>query len=232
MRLLLSALLAAAFTGFGFGAPSVGQQPVFRTMVDLVRIDALVTVGGKPVAGLGPTDFEVIDNGVVQVVQIAEANGRLNVILALDASGSVKGKQFSALLDSVRALLNEVRAGEQVALLTFNADVALRSPVAADVAPVRRVLEWIQPAGTTSMNDAVFSALSLAHADARSLLLLFSDGEDNSSWLSGSQVIESARRATLSSARSSWASLVGGTSASWRRWPTDCSATVTQTSEC
>jgi VWFA-related protein len=197
MRPLRSALLAAAFTGFAFGAPDVEQQPVFRTMVDLVRIDALVTVGGKPVAGLGPADFEVVDNGVLQVVQIAEANGRLNVILALDVSGSVTGGRFSALLDGVRALLSEVRAGEQVALLTFNAGVALRSPLATDVAPVRRVLQWIQPDGTTSMNDAVFSALSLAPADARSLLLLFSDGVDNSSWLSGSQVIESARRADI-----------------------------------
>jgi VWFA-related protein len=47
------------------------------------------------------------------------------------------------------------------------------------------------------MHDAVFAGLSFGSPEVRSLLLLFTDGQDNASWLSASQVIESARRADV-----------------------------------
>ena len=197
MRPVRVSLLVACFVSVGVHAAGVAQQPVFKVAVDLVRIDALVTIGGKPVAGLGPADFEVIDNGVVQVVDMAGPDRRLDVILAVDVSGSVEGARFNALRDSVRALLDQLRPGERVALLTFDADVALRSPMTERFAAAGRTLDGIQPTGNTSMNDAVFAALTLARNDVRSLLLLFSDGADNSSWLSGSQVVEAARRADV-----------------------------------
>ena len=190
-------LVAGCFAALAVTVVVVAQQTVFKSGVDLVRIDALVTAGGKPVTGLGPSDFELLDNGVTQVVDLAGPDARFNVILALDVSGSVRVERFAALQDGVRAVLGQLRAGERVSLLTFNDDVALRSPLTADVASVGRSLASIQPSGNTSMNDAVFTALSIPDNDARALLLLFSDGADNSSWLSGGHVIEAARRADI-----------------------------------
>jgi hypothetical protein len=51
MRRLRVLLLVAGFAIFGVHAAGVAQQTVFKTSVDLVRIDALVTIGGKPVGG-------------------------------------------------------------------------------------------------------------------------------------------------------------------------------------
>ncbi|MGE5357837.1 MAG: VWA domain-containing protein [Bacteroidales bacterium] len=173
------------------------QQATFKTGVDLVRIDALVTVAGEPVAGLGPNDFEVIDNGVPQKVEMAGPESRFNVILVLDVSGSVKGERLTQLVDGVSALLGQLKTGEQASLVAFNDDVALRVPMTADAATVKRALANIQPGGDTSMFDALFSSLSLAADNMRSLVLLYSDGADNASWLSGAQVIDLARRADV-----------------------------------
>jgi hypothetical protein len=47
-----------------------GQQPAFSTRVEAVRVDVLVTEAGTPIRGLGPADFEILDNGVPQQVDL------------------------------------------------------------------------------------------------------------------------------------------------------------------
>ncbi len=58
----------------------------------------LVTDNGQPVRGLGPADFEVLDNGVPQDVALVSFDEvPLNVILALDMSDSVAGERLAAV---------------------------------------------------------------------------------------------------------------------------------------
>ena len=45
------------------------QSPAFTSKIEAVRVDVLVTDSGQPVRGLGPADFEVLDNGVAQQVE-------------------------------------------------------------------------------------------------------------------------------------------------------------------
>jgi VWFA-related protein len=51
-------------------APPAGQQPVFRTGINFVRVDAIVTdKKGEPVTDLRATDFEVFEDGKPQSVE-------------------------------------------------------------------------------------------------------------------------------------------------------------------
>jgi VWFA-related protein len=60
---------------------------------------------------------------------------------------------------------------------------------------VLRGLDAIEASGMTSLRDAAFAGLALREADpGRTLLLLFSDGADTSSWLPASKVLEAAKR--------------------------------------
>ena len=64
----------------------------FSSRIDAVRVDVLVTENGRPVQGLTPDDFEVLDNGVRQRVDLASFEQiPLNVVLALDMSASLPG---------------------------------------------------------------------------------------------------------------------------------------------
>jgi hypothetical protein len=61
-------------------------------------------------------------------------------------------------------------------------------------------LNALKAGGATALNDAVFLSLQLRPADAgatRPVALVFSDGEDTSSWLSREQTIEAARRSGI-----------------------------------
>jgi len=196
-RFCLPVLAATIIGSLGSIALDGRQQVTFRAGVDAVRIDALVTEGGKPVTGLTAADFEVEDNGVAQDVNLADPNARFNLILALDTSATVRGQPLRDLLQAVQAALQQIQPGEQVALLTYDVNVTLRSPLTSDLAAVRRSLDAIHPASVTATYDAVFAGLSFGSPEVRSLLLVFTDGQDNASWLSASQVIESARRADV-----------------------------------
>ena len=75
----------------------LGAQQTFRSGADGVRVDVHVQVGKKPVAGLTAADFDVRDSGVRQDVQaLAIEDVPLSLVLALDVSGSVRGRNWSA----------------------------------------------------------------------------------------------------------------------------------------
>jgi len=175
------------------------QQPTFSTRRDAVRVDALVTEGGKVVTGLGASDFEVRDNGVPQTVDLVSFQQiPLNVILALDTSASVSGDRLDDLQKACRALLDRLTKDDKAALLTFSNLVLLRERLTPEIARVRETLEDVAPFGETSLVDGTHAATLLAGDDgARNLLIVFSDGLDTASWLAPERVLDSARRADI-----------------------------------
>jgi VWFA-related protein len=64
-----------------------------------------------------------------------------------------------------------------------------------DKEPVRRALERLEPSGSTSVFDALYAALLLADPGGRSLIVLFTDGDDNLSILGPRQLKSAAQRA-------------------------------------
>src|SRR5690349_16195702 len=81
------------------------QQKPFTANVEAVRVDVLVSRGGQPVEGLTARDFQVRDEGVQQQVDhVAFEELPLNVVLALDASGSLTGPRERELRAASRRL--------------------------------------------------------------------------------------------------------------------------------
>ena len=190
--LLLALALAASVTA------DTGQQPSFRSGAVGVRVDALVTDGRKPVAGLSASAFELRDNGVLQSIQLVAADDiPLNVVLALDTSASTTGKRHADLMAASAALLDELREGDQAALTTFSHAVTPLLAPTTDLAAVRAKLQAITTAGRTAVMDAVHVALTQTIAQpGRSLVVVCTDGSDVSSWLRPDDVVESARRSS------------------------------------
>jgi VWFA-related protein len=185
---------------FGRTAPSgAGRQaPRFTSAVETVRVDVLVTTGGKPVRGLTASDFELLDNGVRQQIDVAAFEQPLNVILALDMSWSVAGPRLDDLRRAGRAVLGGLKAGDRAGVVTFSHIVVLRSDLTGDFARLGSVVDALAGKGDTALVDGTYAALILGEQDAgRSLLMIFSDGLDTSSWLTPHAVVSIARRSDV-----------------------------------
>jgi len=172
------------------------QQPTFKSRLDVVRVDVLVNDNGRPVQGLMPGDFVVLDNGMPQKVDLATYETLpVNMVLALDHSKSVTGERLTQLQDAAKAVLRGLAPRDQAALITFSHRVALQQALTHDVASVAAAVDASMPGGQTSLFDGLYASLLAGVNDpARNLVLVFSDGIDTASWLKPAQVLESAKR--------------------------------------
>jgi VWFA-related protein len=189
-----AALAVLALTAGGTGV--LAQNPTFSSRVEAVRVDVLVTEDGKPVRGLGAADFEILDNGVRQTVDIVSFEQMpLNVVFTFDMSGSIVGERLANLREAGRAVLGGLKKDDQAALVTFNHEVVVGPSLTADASLVGEAIERAVPTGSTSLVDASFAGMMLAESDVgRGLVIVFSDGLDTSSWLKPKAVLDVAKR--------------------------------------
>jgi VWFA-related protein len=176
-------------------ALGAAEVPTFSSGVESVYVDAFVTEDGAPVHGLTAANFDVRDNGVRQSVRIVDLDTiALSAVLVFDVSGSVAGRRLEDLRRAARAFAAGLKPTDTTRLLTFAQDLRLQGFVAQDAAGLGRSLDALTAGGGTSLHDGVFVALKLAQGTSvRPLLLVFSDGEDNASWLGGQQVLQVAK---------------------------------------
>jgi VWFA-related protein len=175
------------------------QQPIFSAKRESVRVDVLVTDGGKVVTGLGAADFEVRDNGVLQTIDLVSSQQiPLNVVLAFDVSSSVSGQRLKDLQTAGHALIDRLAKDDRAALLTFSHMIHLPEGLTGETVRVRQALAAVQPFGDTALVDGTYAAIMLDPSDGgRNLLLVFSDGLDTASWLTPEGVLDSAKRSDM-----------------------------------
>jgi VWFA-related protein len=193
----------------GAQAPAA-QVPRFGTRVEVVKVSVRVEGTDGPILGLRATDFEVRDNGVLQVLDAAMFEGAeglpLNVILAFDVSGSmnfdvsksVKSQRMVALKRAAHALVDDLRPGDQAALLTFSTTLRLRQPLSGDFAALHTRIDALDAEGGTSLVDATFAAMALGDTvPGRVVAVVFTDGQENMSWLRQGDVLDAAKRSEV-----------------------------------
>jgi len=177
-----------------------GQPPaIFSSKVEAVRVDVLVTDKGQPVLGLGADDFEILDNGVPQRIDLVSYEQiPLNVVLALDMSQSVAGDRLDHLRSAGASLLAGLQRGDQAAVVTFSHLVVLGAGLTSDVAAIRGALQRAEGSGNTALVDGVYAAMMVGESDpGRALLIVFSDGIDTASWLPAESVLDLAKRSDV-----------------------------------
>jgi len=173
------------------------QATQFRSGVEAVRVDVLVVDGAKPVTDLTADDFEVRDNGVVQTIEsVGISDVPISMMIALDTSESVAGHVLQELKEGVHAAAAALRPVDRAALISFSSDVRLTKDWAADTSIVPNALSRLRASGGTALWDATFAALMFFDETpgVRRLVLIFSDGDDTSSWLARDAVLDKARR--------------------------------------
>jgi VWFA-related protein len=193
---LLVAVLAAS-------AALDGQQGVhFRSASsDLVVLAASVTdKEGGFVEGVGPERFAIYDEGQRQPITLfSNDDTPVSVGLIIDNSGSMRPKVGEVIAATV-AFAKLSHPEDELFALAFSDQVreALKDRaflLAGDVAALERAVSSLRPDGRTALYDAVMAGLDRLDegSRARKVLIIMSDGGDNTSRATLDQVLERAR---------------------------------------
>jgi VWFA-related protein len=186
-----SALMATSLLG---QAP----PPVFRASADVVSVDAAVQRDRRPVIGLKPADFELLDNGVPQEISdVAYERLPIDVTLLLDVSASVTGSTLEELGRALRQVRADLLPADRLRLLIFNMSVRRLVDFSQPSSNIDEALASVRGAGSSAVFDSLAVALSTFDAPGRRpLVVLFSDGQDSSSISDVETLLDVARRTT------------------------------------
>jgi len=173
------------------------QVPVFGTTAEAVYVDVLVRDHGRNVPGLKASDFELLDNGAPQSVEVLDrAKVPLQAVLVFDVSRSVAGPRLQHLKAAATAFLDGLSDADRVAVVAFNHQIWIAAGPAVPRSEARRAVGSLEAWGGTALYDAVHVGLTVADsAVGRPVVLDFSDGQNMLSWTTRERAIETSRRA-------------------------------------
>ncbi|MBV9083271.1 MAG: VWA domain-containing protein [Acidobacteriaceae bacterium] len=168
------------------------EPPSFTASTNLVVLDVRVFQRGtgRPIEGLKREDFEVRDEGKLQILKIAESGTfPLDVAILLDVSGSVI-QSTRQLASGADAAAHALRREDRAAVLTFSSKCQLQQEFTSNP---DRIADGIQRSlasvtrveSGTRLFDAIASALDMypARADKlrRRALIVATDDQERSS---------------------------------------------------
>ncbi len=185
-------LLLASFLSF-----QTSQEPArFEVEVRTAYVDVFVTHDGQSVSGLTAADFEVFDSGKRQDVELVNVETvPLSTMLLLDTSSSVYGSKLRHLRDAAHAFLDELREEDEAGLLTFTNQWTHFIQPGSDITELHNTLDQPVTGGPTALLDTLYASLKLLDSrSGRPLVLLFTDGRDNASWLGEAELMEAAKQ--------------------------------------
>jgi Ca-activated chloride channel family protein len=180
-------------------ASTLAGEQKFAVTVDGVTVDVLVSHDRQPVKGLTTADFRLRDNGVLQRIEsVLVEDVPITLFLVLDVSDSVKGELLARLELAVSAAASALRPDDRVGLMTFSDRVRMIAPPPSDPRTLVNLLRSLDAGGATTLYDATFAAIVLRQrVPGRTVVLVFSDGDDTASWLDPLDVLRAAQRSDV-----------------------------------
>lgn len=199
-------LVLAAGAAIAVGV-ELGAQVRFRSGTDLVLFTVSAVTGqGRPVAGLGLADFQVVEDGARQDVTFF-ASERLPVSLSIliDASSSMDetNGRITTAKEAAIGFCRRLNPLDVAQIIAFSSDIQIRQPFTSDLAALEAAIAAARTGGSTSLYTAIYVALSELkkvrrgqHPDEirRQAIVVLSDGEDTTSLLNYEEVLEFAKR--------------------------------------
>jgi Ca-activated chloride channel family protein len=157
----------------------------------LVLIPAHVTnAAGVSVTNLIKDDFHLFEDNVEQsITHFAQEDAPISIGLLFDTSGSMHDKMRKAS-EAAAAFFKTANAEDEFFLVEFGDKPRLALPFTTDSDQVYRKITGLKPFGRTSLLDAIHLALiQMKRArNTRKALVVFSDGGDNCSRQTASQI--------------------------------------------
>jgi Ca-activated chloride channel family protein len=164
--------------------------------VRLVEVHAAVMDGrGRYLSGLKAEAFRVMEDGRPQSIQLFEAQSSgMTLALLVDTTGSM-AKVLPHVKNAVAQLVAAMKPEDAIGLYSFRNRLTVLQPFTKDHGAALKALLATRAAGSTALFDSLTQlATELSRTSGKKAILLFTDGEDNSSLLSMEQALQTVRR--------------------------------------
>ena len=151
--------------------------------VDVVQVTAVVVDDdGRFVKGLSREDFTILEDDKPQeITNFAAENIPLEMVAALDVSSSME-EALPQVKRAAKKFLSGLEPKDQVTLLAFNDNIFTLTRRATDQEERERAIDRMASWGGTALHDVIIMATDiLGRQSGRRSIVLFSDGDDQSS---------------------------------------------------
>lgn len=173
-----------------------GQDETIRLRAEEVLLNVTVTDPyNHQATDLVKNEFILAEDGQRQeIASFAMSSVPVNVVLMLDASGSVVS-EINSLRDAAMHFVNQLGPQDKTSVIEFHSNVELIQDWTSKADDVKHALSWrFKPGmvqnkqggfdyGSTALFDALYSAADeqLAKVEGRKAIILLTDGDDTSS---------------------------------------------------
>ena len=179
----LAAFVACVLLGIA-PARSQAVPPVEITGTDLSAFPVVrlsIAVSGDAAGSVSPDDISVTENGQpVDAEVIGLSDETIDVVLAIDVSGSMAGEPLAQAKVAASQFLDELPDSARAAIVSFGNDAELRSGFTTDRSQSQQAIAALSEGGETALYDGVTLAAEQVNASeaARSAVVVLSDGAD------------------------------------------------------
>ena len=155
----------------GYFAP---KPPPVRATLEFT----VATLDRRPVE-ISAADLTVLEDGVPQTLEsFQEAVSPISIVLALDASGSMKGA-VDAVKESAKQFISSLRPQDRLSLVLFADESALVHDLTTKRTSTLQAIDEYSVRGGTALYDALFDSLTrLKAVEGRRAIVVMTDGRD------------------------------------------------------
>ena len=174
------------------------QEATFRTDTRLVVLNVSVfDQAGKIVRDLGKSAFTVYENGEKQTLNVFRQDDvPISLGLIIDTSASMTNKR-DRVASAALAMVKASNPQDEVFIINFNESAVLAKEFTNDIKDLEKALRDLDAKGETAMRDALLLGIEhlrhSAHRDKK-VLLVVTDGEDNSSVETQAHLVQVAQQ--------------------------------------
>ncbi len=177
------------------------EIPTFRADTQLVVLHAsVVDKNGKLLTNIPQSAFKVFENGIEQPLKLFRREDvPVSMGIIIDNSGSMRDKRQKVAAASM-ALVKASNPQDEMFIVNFNDDAYLDQTFTADSKKLETALERIDSRGGTAMRDAISTSIDYLKTNGKrdkKVLLVVTDGNDNTSNVTLEQLVRKARESEV-----------------------------------
>lgn len=178
--------------------------PVVITKIDVKKypdITVYTNFGGEKQGWLyfnknfNNSDFEIEDtNQKIKDFTVEKIdNNKTNICIAIDKSQSMSGMALREAKNASIEFIRNIGRTDRVGIIAFSDDIVTLSDLSKDEAKLEAKINSISEGGDTSVYDAGIEAINkIKDEDAKKVVILLTDGSDNSSYSDSEELIQIA----------------------------------------